>query len=42
MCTVDYTLIFLILIAIVAIGGRLSYYKMKQRRIKAMAKIIIR
>lgn len=42
MCTIDYTLIFLILIAIVVIGDRRSYYKMKQRKITEMAKTIIK
>lgn len=42
MCMIDYTLILLNLAAIVGIGGGLSYYKRKQRKIKGMAKIIIR
>lgn len=42
MCTIDYALIILNLAAMAAIGGGLTYYKRKQRRIKEMAKIIIR
>lgn len=42
MCTIDYALIVLNLLAIVAIGGGLSYYKVKRRKLKEMDKIVIR